>query len=75
MLKEKVENVIKKIRPAIQIDGGDIELVDVTEDGVVKLRMLGACHGCPISMITLKQGIEQTLKEEIPEIKSVEEVI
>ena len=71
MLKEKVEAVLEKIRPALQADGGDVELVDVGEDGIVKVRLKGACAGCPMSQMTLKQGIESTLKQEIPEVKEV----
>ncbi len=74
MLKEKVEKVLKQIRPALQADGGDVELVDATEDGVVKLKLKGACGCCPMSTYTLKMGIEQRLKEEIPEVKKVEQV-
>lgn len=70
-MKEKVEEALNKIRPMLQADGGDVELVDV-EDGVVKVRLQGACAGCPMSQMTLKNGIEKMLKEEIPEIKSVE---
>jgi Fe-S cluster biogenesis protein NfuA len=74
MLKEKVEKALQEIRPALQADGGDVELVEVTEDGVVKLRLKGACGCCPMSTYTLKMGIEQRLKEEIPEVKTVEQV-
>ena len=74
MLKEKVENALKGIRPALQADGGDVELVEVTEEGVVKVRLKGACGCCPMSTYTLKMGIEQRLKEEIPEVKNVEQV-
>jgi Fe-S cluster biogenesis protein NfuA len=70
-MKEKVQKALDKIRPMLQADGGDVELVDV-EDGVVKVRLQGACAGCPMSQMTLKNGIEKMLKEEIPEIKSVE---
>jgi Fe-S cluster biogenesis protein NfuA len=70
-MREKVEEVLKKIRPILQADGGDVELVDVT-DGVVKVRLTGACGTCPMSTMTLKMGVEQTLKEQIPEIKRVE---
>ena len=70
-MKEKVQEALKKIRPMLQADGGDVELVDV-EDGVVKVRLQGACAGCPMSQMTLKNGIEKILKEEIPEVKSVE---
>jgi len=70
-MKEQVETIIEKIRPFLQRDGGDIELVEVTEDGVVKVRLQGACHGCPGAQMTLKMGVERTLKEEIPEVKEV----
>jgi len=70
-MREKVEKVLKKIRPNLQADGGDIELVDVI-DGVVKVKLTGACGTCPMSTMTLKMGVERILKEQIPEIKSVE---
>jgi Fe-S cluster biogenesis protein NfuA len=73
-MKEKVEQALKKIRPALQGDGGDVELVEVGEDGVVKVRLTGACGGCPMSQMTLKMGIERILKKEVPEVKSVEAV-
>jgi len=69
-MKEKVEEVLNRIRPALQADGGDVELVDVVE-GVVSVRLKGACGGCPMSQMTLKMGIERLLKKEIPEVKSV----
>jgi Fe-S cluster biogenesis protein NfuA len=69
-MKEKIEAAMKKIRPMLQRDGGDVELVDV-EEGVVKVRLQGACAGCPMSQMTIKNGIERILKQEIPEIKSV----
>ena len=69
-MKEKIEAAMKKIRPMLQRDGGDVELIDV-EDGVVKVRLQGACAGCPMSQMTIKNGIERILKQEIPEIKSV----
>ncbi len=69
-MREKVETALAKIRPALQADGGDVELVDVNE-GVVRLKLTGACVGCPMSTITLKQGIERILKEQIPEVKEV----
>jgi len=72
-MKEKVEKAIEKIRPFLQQDGGDIELVGV-EDGVVKVKLKGACGCCPMAQMTLKNGVEKALKEEIPEIKSVESV-
>lgn len=69
-MREKVEAALKKIRPALQADGGDVELVDVS-DGVVKLRLRGACAGCPMATMTLQHGIERVLKEQVPEIKAV----
>lgn len=69
-MKEKVEEALGRIRPALQRDGGDVELVAV-EDDVVKIRLTGACGGCPMSQMTLKMGIERILKKEIPEIKEV----
>jgi Fe-S cluster biogenesis protein NfuA len=73
-MKEEIQKAIDKIRPSLQADGGDVELVDYT-DGVVKVRLQGACCGCPMSQMTLKAGIEQILKKEVPEIKSVESVL
>ena len=70
-VREKVQDVINLIRPAVQADGGDIELVDVTGDGVVQIRFHGACHGCPSSTMTLQMGIEGNLREKVPEITSV----
>ncbi len=69
-MKEKGEQVLEKIRPLLQRDGGDIELIDVV-DGVVKVRLRGACGTCPMSMMTLKMGVEKQLKQEIPEVKEV----
>ncbi len=74
MLKEKVQVVLDKVRPMLQRDGGDVELVEVQDDGIVKVRLTGACSGCPMSTMTLKNAIEETIKNEIPEIKSVEQV-
>ena len=68
---EKVEAAIDKIRPMLQADGGDVELVDV-KDGIVTVRLQGACAGCPMSQMTLKNGIERLLKEAVPEVVSVE---
>jgi Fe-S cluster biogenesis protein NfuA len=68
--QEKVEGVLGKIRPSLQRDGGDVELVEINEDKVA-LRLTGACAGCPFSTMTLKMGIEQILKQEVPEIKEV----
>ena len=69
-MKEKVEEVLDKIRPALMRDGGNVELVNVN-DGTVEVKLTGACAGCPFSTMTLKMGIEQVLKQEIPEIKEV----
>jgi Fe-S cluster biogenesis protein NfuA len=69
-MKERVEQVIGKIRPQLQMDGGDIELVDVS-DGIVKVRLKGACGSCPMSAMTLKMGVERVIKQELPEIKEV----
>lgn len=73
-MREKIEAALLDIRPMLQADGGDVELVDVTEDGVVKVRLTGACGGCPMAQITLKQGIERRLREAVPELKAVEAV-
>jgi Fe-S cluster biogenesis protein NfuA len=70
-MKESVKTTLGKIRPSLQADGGDVELVEVTPDGVVKVKLTGACGGCPMSQMTLKMGIEKTLKKEVPEIKEV----
>ena len=70
-VRDKVQGVINLIRPAVQADGGDIELVDVTDDGVVQIRFHGACHGCPSSTMTLQHGIERNLREKVPEITAV----
>lgn len=70
LMKEKVEAVLDKIRPSLEADGGNVELVEV-KDGVVKVKLTGACAGCPMSTITLKNGIERILKNEIPEVKEV----
>ena len=69
-MKEKVEAVLAQIRPALQSDGGDVELIDVNE-GIVRLKLRGACDGCPMATMTLRHGIERVLKEQIPEIKEV----
>lgn len=74
MMKARVEAVLEQIRPSLQADGGDVELVDVTEDGIVKVRLTGACGTCPFSTMTLKAGIERILKKEIPEVKEVQSV-
>ena len=72
-MKERVAQVVNRIRPAVQMDGGDIELIDVV-DGLVKLRLVGSCAGCPSSMMTLKQGIERAIRAEVPEITGVEAI-
>jgi Fe-S cluster biogenesis protein NfuA len=74
-MKEKVEAALNKIRPMLQADGGNVELVAVEENGIVKVRLQGACAGCPMSQMTLKNGIERILKQEVPEVKAVENVI
>jgi Fe-S cluster biogenesis protein NfuA len=73
-MRERVEEALKKIRPALQADGGDVELVEVKDDGIVLVRLTGACGGCPMSQMTLKMGIERILKKEVPEVVSVESV-
>ncbi len=73
-MKEKIEKALDKIRPGLIADGGNVELVDVTDDGVVKVKLTGACAGCPMSTMTLKMAIEKKLKEAIPEVKAVEQV-
>ena len=69
--KGKVAEVLEAIRPSLQADGGDIELVEVTDDGVVKVQLQGACHGCPMSQITLSQGVERVLKDRVEGVTSV----
>jgi Fe-S cluster biogenesis protein NfuA len=73
-VKERVQEVLDKIRPALQADGGDVELVDV-EGGVVKVKLVGACAGCPMSQLTLTNGVERILKQEIPEVERVENTL
>ncbi len=70
-IQERVLKALERIRPYLQSDGGDIELVEISEDFTVKVKLTGACHGCPYSMMTLKAGVEQALINEVPEIKSV----
>ncbi len=74
MDKSKVEEALRQVRPALQRDGGDIELVSVEENGVVKVRLKGACGACPMSTMTLKMGVEKYLKQQIPEVKEVVQV-
>jgi Fe-S cluster biogenesis protein NfuA len=71
---EQVQAVLDKIRPALQADGGDVELVDVTDEGVVKVHLVGACAGCPMSQLTLSNGVERVLKQELPAVSRVEPV-
>jgi Fe-S cluster biogenesis protein NfuA len=71
MLKDKVLAALEDVRPSLQADGGDIELVNVEDDGTVLVKLTGACHGCPMSQLTLKQGVEAYLKKNVPEIKEV----
>ncbi len=73
-MKEQVEQAIQQVRPALQRDGGDIELVSVDESGVVKVRLKGACGSCPMSTMTLKNGVEKFLKQQIPAVKEVVQV-
>ncbi len=74
MNKEKVEEALKQVRPTLQRDGGDIELVSVDETGIVKVRLKGACGSCPMSTMTLKNGVEKYLKEHVPDVKEVIQV-
>jgi Fe-S cluster biogenesis protein NfuA len=73
-MKEKVEKALDKVRPSLQADGGDVELVKVEDNGVVKVKLTGACAGCPMSQMTLKMGIEKLLKKEVPGVTAVEAV-
>ena len=70
-LKERVEDSLATIRPSLQAHGGDVELVDVTDEGVVSVKLTGACHGCPGALMTLRMGVERLLKEQVPEVSSV----
>jgi len=70
-MKKKVEAALEKIRPSLQADGGDVELVEVTTDGVVKVKLTGACASCPMRQMTLQMGIGRVLKEEVPEVKEI----
>ncbi len=74
MLNRKIEDVLNRIRPSLQADGGDVELIDVDENGIVKVKLTGACSGCPMSAMTLKMGIEKIIKQNIPEIQKVESI-
>jgi Fe-S cluster biogenesis protein NfuA len=74
MLREKIENALDKVRPALQADGGDVQFIDIDDEGVVKVKLTGACGGCPMSQMTLKMGIEKVLKQDVPEVNRVESV-
>ncbi len=73
-IRDRVEAALERVRPGLMSDGGNVELVDVTDDGIVKVKLVGACGGCPMSQMTLKMFIEKVVKENVPEIKSVESV-
>jgi Fe-S cluster biogenesis protein NfuA len=73
-LKEEVEKALSMIRPALQTDGGDVQLVEVTDQGVVKIRLIGACSGCPMSKMTLENGIDRELKKQVPGVKEVKAI-
>lgn len=74
MLRERVEEALEKIRPSLQADGGDVELIDVDKEGLVTVKLQGACAGCPMSTMTLKMGIEKVLKQNVPEVTGVENI-
>jgi len=73
-IKEKVQNAINEVRPYLQADGGDIELVNLTDDGIVEVRLVGACGHCPMSIMTLRAGVERAILRSVPEVKRVEAV-
>jgi len=73
-MREEVQKVLEMVRPALQADGGDVELVDISADGVVSVKLKGACGSCPMSTMTLKMGIEKTLRDKVPAVKSVVQV-
>ncbi len=73
-MRAQVEEVLNQVRPMLQADGGDVELVEVSEDGIVSVKLTGACGSCPMSTMTLKMGIERALKERVPEVKEVVQV-
>ncbi|HPC85438.1 MAG TPA: NifU family protein [Smithellaceae bacterium] len=70
-MKEEVQKALEKVRPGLQADGGDVELIDVSPEGVVRVKLTGACHGCPMSQMTLKMGIEKILKQQVPSVREV----
>ncbi|MFQ5866809.1 MAG: NifU family protein [bacterium] len=73
-MREEVEKALSRIRPALQADGGDVELLEVTDEGVVKVRLTGACRGCPVSRVTVEMGIAQELKKQVPGVKEVKAI-
>jgi Fe-S cluster biogenesis protein NfuA len=73
-MREKIQAALDQVRPTLQKDGGDVVFIDVTDDGVVKVQLTGACKGCPMSQVTLKEGIEKFLKSEVAEVTAVESV-
>lgn len=73
-MKEKVQKALEKIRPHLQADGGDVELVDVSAEGIVKVRLTGACGCCPMATMTMQQGVARVIKQEVPEVKDVQSV-
>ena len=70
-MEEKIKKALEQVRPSLQADGGDVEFVEFTDDGIVKVKLVGSCAGCPMSQMTLKQGIERYLKSQIAEVKEV----
>jgi Fe-S cluster biogenesis protein NfuA len=74
IMRKKVEAALDKIRPVLQADGGNVELVEITDNNIVRVRLQGACKGCPMSQITLKNGVERVVLKEVPEVKAVEAV-
>ena len=74
ILNNRVEEILTKVRPYLQVDGGDVELIEITEDNIVKVRLLGACYACPLNLMTLRAGIERAIMKEIPEVKRLESV-
>ncbi len=73
-MRAEVEEALEQVRPSLQADGGDVELVEVTDEGIVKVKLVGACGGCPMATMTLKEGIERLLKQEVPQVEGVEAV-
>ncbi|HNU97928.1 MAG TPA: NifU family protein [Candidatus Cloacimonas sp.] len=69
--RQKIESILDKVRPSIQADGGDVELINIRDDNVIEVRLKGTCNGCPMATLTLKAGIERIIKEEVPEVKEV----